>query len=89
MKNKMDLYTELLTYLNSSELDFDQDDKNFQVMVQSLYDCDKVVTMEIYKDVFLGGYITYNDYDNSAEYSNVGCPEFVDVEDAVEWLVSA
>jgi hypothetical protein len=87
METKLDLYVELLNALNSSELDYEQDDSQKMVIVQALYNADLWHTVEVYKDYYIGGTIEFDNSNNFYRYSNLGCPEFNDVYDAIEWMV--
>ena len=81
MNTKLDLYVELLNALNTLEISYEQEDK-FQMVI-----LDNNKTIEIWKDGYTGGTYTYDYSDNSADFSNVGCPDFTNVEDAIEWAV--
>lgn len=42
--------------------------------------------ISIWQGQLFGGTHTYHYSDNSTEWSNLGCPEFTDVQDAMEWV---
>ena len=82
-EQKMNLYTDLLTELGAREISYIQEDQFKMVIIEDTYK-----TIEIWKDGFTGGYVTY-DYDtNFTDFTNVGCPDFDNVEDAIEWAVN-
>lgn len=81
-EQKMNLYTDLLTALNRQGIDYDQSD-NFMMIA-----LDNGKTLEVWQDYYTGGTYTYDYSDNSTSYSNIGCPDFDNVEDAIEWVVN-
>ena len=82
----MNLYTDLLSELGSRGISYEQEDQLKMVMVENGYDT--WLTIEIWKDGFTGGTCTYNNSDNSYNFTNAGCPDFDNVEDAVDWVVN-
>jgi hypothetical protein len=44
--------------------------------------------MEVWKDGYVGGVANYSNTNDYMDYSNVGCPDFNNVEDAIDWLVN-
>lgn len=81
-EQKMNLYTDLLTALNRQGIDYDQSD-NFMMIA-----LDNGKTLEVWQDYYTGGTYTYDYSDNYTSYSNIGCPDFDNVEDAIEWAVN-
>ena len=86
MNTKLDLYAELESAMNKTDLDYDRDESQYMVVVPD--GSDRYAYVEVYKDYYIGGVITYSSSDNFYDYSNVGCPDFNNVEDAVDWLVN-
>lgn len=82
-QQKLDLYTDLLVELGARGISYLQEDKFQMVIIEDTYK-----TIEVWKDGFTGGTVTYDYSDNSTSYSNVGCPDFDNVEDAIEWAVN-
>jgi hypothetical protein len=82
---KLNLYVELLNELNAKGIDFEQQD---QMQLIAIPDgSDSWLTVEVWKDGYVGGVAKYSNADNFMNYSNVGCPDFNNVEDAIDWLV--
>ena len=44
--------------------------------------------MQVHNNKYITGVGYYCEDDNSFDYSNVRCPEFDDVDDAIDWLAS-
>lgn len=82
-EQKMDLYTDLLIELGARGISYLQEDKFKMIIIE-----DTEKTIEVWKDGYTGGTVTYNESDNSVDFSNVGCPDFDNVEDAIEWAVN-
>lgn len=85
MNTKLDLYTDLLNELNSRGISYEQEDKFQMVMVEN--GSDSWATVEVWNNSYTGGYARYTYSDNSTDFSNVGCPDFDNVQDAVDWVV--
>ena len=82
-EQKMNLYTDLLTELGSMGIGYLPEDTFKMVVIEGTNK-----TIEVWKDGYTGGTVTYNESDNSIDFSNVGCPDFDNVEDAIEWAVN-
>lgn len=85
-KSKLDLYCELESAISKTGADFDRDEQLYMVIVPD--GTDRFAYVEVYKNYWIGGIVTYDHSDNSTSYTNVGCPDFYDVNDAVAWLVN-
>lgn len=86
-EQKMNLYIDLLSELNKSEIYFEQDDLEKMVSVQ--VDSNKIAYVEVYKDYYISGVANYDSSNNFWEFSNVGCPDFYDAPSATDWLIIA
>lgn len=86
MNTKLDLYAELESAMNKSGVDYDRDESQYMVVVHD--GSDTYAYVEVYKDYYIGGVCVYDNSDNSYNFSNVGCPDFYNVEEAVDWLVN-
>lgn len=75
---------QLVTELDKTDLSFESDEQ--MQMVFTEYERDCYATMQIHNERFIAGTGFYCEEDNSFSYTNARCPEFDNVEDAVDWL---
>lgn len=82
--NTKKLYNDLLIALDKNEISFERHDAIEMVLIENGYD--SWLTVEPYLNGYTGGVATmHNDY---VDVSNVGCPDFANVDEAIDWLVS-
>ena len=86
MNTKLDLYAELESAMNKTDLDYARDEQQYMVIIEDGHN--HYAYVEVYKNGYTGGVATYDEKNNYVDYSNVGCPDFDNVEDAVDWLVN-
>ena len=80
---KMNLYTDLLSELGSRGINYIPEDQFKMVIIE-----DTEKTIEVWKDGYTGGVVSYDYETNFTDFTNVGCPDFDNVEDAVDWAVN-
>ena len=86
MNTKLELYVDLESEISKRDVLFDRDEQLKMVIVP---DTDtRFYYVEVFKDYYTGGVVVYDESDNSYDFSNVGCPDFDNAVDAVDWLVT-
>ena len=75
------MFADLLSELNRLEVDYDQLTTEIVVFSSDL-------TLEVWNGKYIGGTYSYDSSCDAGNLSNVGCPEFDNINDAISWANS-